>query len=325
MTTRVETRPLAKADLAAAARLLAGRHQGHRTAQPFLSRRFEDPATCEVELTAAWKADGASGAVALRGGEIVGFLLGAPKTGTLWGPDLWVEAAGQAAEEPEMLRDLYALAAARWVEEGRTAHYVLTPAHDPMVLRAWSRLGFGEQQAHGLRAVPTAPVGRPRAADVVVRPTRREDIPMLARLDLELPRHQAVSPTFSAGDVSTFEESVAEWEEDFGDQDLGVFVAERHGEVVGSGLGCPVTRSSGHAGLARPDNAGLLAFAAVLPSARGLGIGRALGEAVLGWTVERGFDCVAVDCRTTNLLSSRTWPALGFEESFLRLHRMIGY
>lgn len=325
MTTRVETRPLAEEDLASSARLLARRHQGHRTAQPLLAPRFEDPATCEVELAAAWKADGASGAVALRGGEIVGFLLGAPKGGTLWGPNVWVEAAGQAAEEPEVLRDLYALAAARWVEEGRTAHYVLVPAHDRAVLRAWCRLGFGEQQAHGLRAVPTAPVGRPAAAGVVVRPARREDIPMLARLELELPRHQGLSPTFSPGDAGTLEETVAEWEEDFGDEDLGVFVAERQGEVVGCVIGCPVTRSSAHAGLARPDGAGLLSFAAVLPSARGLGVGRTLGEAVLGWTVERGFACVAVDWRTTNLLSSRTWPALGFEESFLRMHRLIGF
>jgi hypothetical protein len=50
-----------------------------------------------------------------------------------------------------------------------------------------------------------------------------------------------------------------------------------------------------------------------------------LGEAVLGWSAERGFDCVVTDWRVTNLLSSRAWPALGFEETFLRLHRMIGY
>jgi hypothetical protein len=27
----------------------------------------------------------------------------------------------------------------------------------------------------------------------------------------------------------------------------------------------------------------------------------------------------------TNLLSSRTWPRLGFETTFLRLHRVLGY
>jgi len=42
------------------------------------------------------------------------------------------------------------LAAARWVEEGRTRHSVLAPAHDAELLDAWWRLSFG-QHAHGIR------------------------------------------------------------------------------------------------------------------------------------------------------------------------------
>jgi hypothetical protein len=34
---------------------------------------------------------------------------------------------------------------------------------------------------------------------------------------------------------------------------------------------------------------------------------------------------VATDWRQTNLLSSRTWAALGFVPTFLRLHRTVGY
>jgi len=321
--TRVEIRPLTEADLPAAGRLLAERHRLHRSAQPFLPSRYEDPGSAEAEVVAAWKNDGASGAVACRGDEVVGFLLGAPRTGPLWGPNVWVEAAGQAVDEAEVMRDLYAVAATRWVEEGRTAQYVLVPSHDEALVMAWFRLGFGQQHAHAVRAVPT---NRPAApSGIEVRPARREDIPALARLDLELPRHQGLAPTFSAGHLGSLEEALEEWEEDFVREDMGVFVAERGGEVVGSAVGCPVERSSGHAGLARPDNAGLLTFAAVFPTARGLGAGRALGEAVFGWSADCGFDCVVTDWRTTNLLSSRAWPALGFEETFLRLHRMIGY
>jgi GNAT superfamily N-acetyltransferase len=77
--------------------------------------------------------------------------------------------------------------------------------------------------------------------------------------------------------------------------------------------------------LTRPGHAGFLAFAAVFPHARGLGAGRALGEAVITWTAQTGYDCVATDWRVTNLLSSRTWPRLGFAESFLRLHRLVDY
>ena len=148
---------------------------------------------------------------------------------------------------------------------------------------------------------------------------------MLARLDVELPRHQGQAPTFSTGTMPSFEQAHAEWEKDIDNPDYVTFVAERHGSVVGSAISSDVHKSSGHTSLARPDNAGLLGFATVLPHARGSGAGRALTAAVLTWAAETGFDSVVVDYRVTNLLSSRAWPALGFTESFLRLHRLIGY
>jgi hypothetical protein len=36
-----------------------------------------------------------------------------------------------------------------------------------------------------------------------------------------------------------------------------------------------------------------------------------------------GYRVAVTDWRATNLLSSRTWPRLGFRQSFLRLHRRI--
>jgi GNAT superfamily N-acetyltransferase len=61
----------------------------------------------------------------------------------------------------------------------------------------------------------------------------------------------------------------------------------------------------------------------VLPEARGIGAGRALGEAVLGWAHDAGYRVVVTDWRETNVLSSRTWPRLGFRPVFRRLHRAI--
>ena len=86
-----------------------------------------------------------------------------------------------------------------------------------------------------------------------------------------------------------------------------------------------MTKSSANRGLARRPNAGFLGFAAVRPEARGPGIGKALGDAVLAWSAEAGYRSVVVDWRATNLLSSRTWPQLGFRPTFLRLHRVVGF
>jgi GNAT superfamily N-acetyltransferase len=319
----LEVRPFDAADVAAAGVLLAERHRRHRLAQPLLSRRYEDADAAAAEVARTLSEQNASGAVALRNGAVVGFLLGAPKPDDVWGPNVWVEAAGQAVTDAEVMRDLYAVAATRWVDEGQTAHYVLTPAADSELVRAWFRLGFGQQQAHGIR--DTAAVPAPPAAAVTVRRATREDVTALAQLDQELPLHQSLAPTFSAGRIGSFEESLAEWESDVDDPGYATFVVELDGKVIGSAVGCALEKSKSHAGLARPDNAGFLGFAAVSPHARGAGAGRALGAAVVSWAGTSGFDSVVTDWRVTNLLSSRAWPALGFAESFVRLHRLIGY
>jgi GNAT superfamily N-acetyltransferase len=317
---RVEVRPFEAADAEDAGALLAERHRVHRLAHPQLPPRFEDSSVATRAVAGAL-ADGHSGAVALSGGRLAGYLLGAPKSGAAWGPNMWIESAGHAALDAESLRDMYAVAAARWVDEGRTAHYVLVPASDAGLVSAWFRLGFGHQHSHAL--LPSANAARSDAHGV--RRAKREDIPALAKLDRALPDHQRQAPTFAAGTALSLDEYEAEWEKDFDDPSYATFVAERDGQVIGSAIGCALEKSSAHQGPARPDNAGFLGFAAVLPHARGAGAGRALGEAVIGWAAEAGFDCVVTDWRATNLLSSRAWPALGFKETFLRLHRLIGY
>jgi len=321
--SRAHVRPFTAGDVPAAGLLLARRHARHRLSRPLLSARYEDAAVATAEVAAAFDTAGASGAFAVRAGEAVGYLLGFPKSGAAWGPNVWVEAAGHAVLDGETLRDLYAVAASGWVAAGLTAHYVLAPATDAEFVSAWFRLGFGQQHCHGLRTVP-AGAALPRAG-LTIRRAERADIPALAELEVELPRHQRLSPVFSAATVPSAGETAAEWTEDFDDPDYTTFVAERDGTVVGSAIGCALEKSGSHTSLARPDNAGFLAFAAVFPGERGRGTGRALGETVLDWAGRAGFGCAVTDWRVTNLLSSRTWPALGFAESFLRLHRLVGY
>ncbi|WP_232828487.1 GNAT family N-acetyltransferase [Kribbella monticola] len=319
---RVVVRPFEAADLVGAARLLAERHARHRSRHPLLPAEYEDPELARVEVNAAWQTEGASGAVLVEGDEITGYLLGAPKPGAVWGPNVWVERAGHAVRDPEQVRDLYGAAATRWYEQGLIAHYALVP-DEPELVDAWFRLGFGSQHAHAVRAVPSTPYAE--HPGLTVRRAGRGDVAVLAELDLVLPQHQGQSPVFSAGEVPTLEEALADWEESIDDPAYMTFVAERNGRVVGTSIGCSLEKSSAHGGLAQPDNAGFLAYAAVFPDARGYGAGRALGEAVLNWAAEVGYDSVVTDWRVTNLLSSRAWPRLGFVQTFHRLHRLLGY
>ena len=76
--SRVEIRTFEPSDTDAAGRLLAARHAAHRRVEPLLAARFEDPAVASSEVEAAVAA-GATGAVAVEDGEVIGYLLGQTK------------------------------------------------------------------------------------------------------------------------------------------------------------------------------------------------------------------------------------------------------
>jgi GNAT superfamily N-acetyltransferase len=322
-TARLAIRPFEPSDLGAAAELLADRHRRHRLGEPALDPAYEAPAAAAEEISACLARDGATAWVAVRDGAVVGYMAGFSKDQS-WGTNIWIESAGHAAVAPEIVRELYAVAADAWVGAGLTNHHVLVPATDAALVDAWFRLDFGQQHVHAVREPPGRDFALVPRSELVIRLAEREDIPALAELELVLPRHSQASPVFSRLALPTLDEARSELESDWGDPKWTIFVAEHEGRVIGSSVGVALEVSSGHSALMRPARAGFLGFAAVLPDARGLGAGRALGEAVLAWTRDAGYDWATTDWRSTNLEAARTWPALGFRPTFRRLHRLIG-
>ena len=314
--------PLAEEHLDGAATLLAARQAAGRLVEPALDPRYEDPATARREIAGLLGRDGASGVAAVRAGQVLGYVLGVPLDAS-WGANVWVEPAGHAVSAPELVRDLYAAAAARWVADGRTSHYAVVPATDPALVDAWFRVGFGQQHVHAIREPWPADEVVEVPPELTLRAPTRDDIDALARIDVALPAHQARSPVFSLLPLPSVEEARAEYEADFDDPRFATFVVEYEGEVIGAAVGCPIEVSSGHKSLTLPPGAGFLGFAAVLPEHRGLGAGRVLGDAVLAWSRDAGHRSVVTDWRMTNLLASRTWPRLGYRPTFFRLFRAI--
>src|SRR4051794_10901527 len=188
--TRLGLHAFSETFLDDAARLLAARHARHRRAEPLLPDRLEGAAAARAEVEALLAAEGADGGAATRDGRLAGFLVGIRKDES-WGANVWVEPAGHAVERAEDVRDLYAAAAARWVDAGRKAHFAVVPATDPELVDAWFRLGFGQQHAYGIRELP----------DVVwpqgVREAEERDVGALIALSPELPAHQRRAPVFS--------------------------------------------------------------------------------------------------------------------------------
>jgi len=302
----IELVPFADEHLEDAARLLAARHARHREAEPLLPELDDPPTAVEKE----WRMDGASGVFA---GEA--YLIAAPFTvgGITW---MRVGIAGQAIQgDREAMRDLYAAAAQRWVDEGHTSHAVFVPSFDAALVDAWFRLSFGASAALAMRE--TAPE-EPFDAGVAIRPGTPEDFDDAARLELAMSEAMRPSPSFSDMPIQTQEEVAAEWREDGDSDEYELFVAERDGRIVGEFL---LYRRPPD--LRVPANGIDLAGASTEPEARGTGVGRALTAHVIRWAHEHGYPLMTTDWRITNLWASRFWPKRGFRTTFLRLYRAI--
>jgi GNAT superfamily N-acetyltransferase len=315
--------PLTTQALDGAAELLAARHRRHRAAEPLLDPAYEDPAVARKAIEADLAAERAGGWVARRDGAVVGYLIGQQKAAT-WGANVWVEAAGHAATEPAVVRELYAVAAASWVSEGRTNHHVLVPATDPDLVDAWFSLDFGQQHVHAIREVPGAAFAIVPRSELIIRPKTPGDLDALAELELVMPAHMRLAPVFSTLPPQTLDEVRAELIEDYDDPKYTYFVAEHDGKVAGAAIGCKIEISSSHQGPNRVAGAAFLGAAAVFPGSRGLGAGKALGEATLAWSRDSGHASIQTDWRSTNLEADRTWRSLGFRPTFRRMHRLIG-
>lgn len=319
---RLEVVPFSDEHLEDAARLLAARHARHRVAEPLLPERFEEQDAAHDEVVEAWRADGASGAAALREGRLVGYLVGAPRNPEDWGENIWVEMAGHAGEDAEEIRDLYATAAARWFEEGRRRHYALVPGTDSELMAAWFRLGFGHQQGHGVREVPSqTDVHVPEGFEI--REPREDDIEQLVPIDLALPTHQGSSPVFSPRPLPTADAIRAEWRKTLAGGEERLLIGCLDGKPVACWSVCAAELSMHYSGLGLPERASYLAFASTLPEARGSGIGVALTDASLAAAAADGYTAMVTDWRITNLLASRFWPKRGFRPAFYRLYRSI--
>jgi ribosomal protein S18 acetylase RimI-like enzyme len=313
-----QIRPFEGGHLQAAAALLAERHGRHREAEPLLKAEID----FEARIEDLRHADGASAWVAIQDGEVAGYLIGAPRSAEVWGRNVWVEAAGHASTEPEVVRDLYAVAAGQWVDEGNTRHSVLVPASDSDLLGAWWRLSFGQQQSHGIQEIPTV-VDSSIPDGYEIRGPDLAEIEALIDIDLALPEHQRESPVFGGARSYSRDDSRREWLDTLEKGEEKILIGAFQGRPVACWALVPIARSNENRSLFGPDDAAFLGFAATLPESRGSGIGVALTNASLAWANEQGYTSMATDWRETNLLASRFWPRRGFRRTFLRLYRSI--
>jgi ribosomal protein S18 acetylase RimI-like enzyme len=297
--------------LEAAAEVLRARHVDHRAHAPLLAA-----GDALAALKSYWSKGSQSGVVALRDGRVAGFVLAQLQTHPLFGRCAWIAHSGHAAEEGELLRDLYALAAEVWVAAGAERHYVLVPAHAE-ALAPWYRLGFAHMHVEALRSMRIERTSTPPG--VTLRLGRRDDLEAAEAIDLEIFRIQERSPSFARLPLNRGARRDEWLEMDLDEDGLRYLVAEREGKPVGHTL---IYRPEPVLGY--PPDAAYLASTVVLETERGRGIGKALLGEVLRLAELAGYGTVVTNWRMTNLSASRFWPRQGFEPIYHRLQRAVG-
>jgi len=321
----VEIRPLQSADLAEASQLLAGRHRSHRMALPELPPQAESAELAEALLSEILSRDGCTGWGAFVGGKLHAYLIGEVELAPLWGRSGWIRECGSAWAERgsvSMLADLYAHLAEAWIRSGLFAHFASLPASDSEVLHLWFGLAFGIEHVHAvldLRSLSLPEFSVPEG--VTIRRATPEDQDALLQMSDIVWRHQLGAPVWAVMLPENVEANRSGWLELLGDPTVDVWLAFDRGEVVGSQAYYPSELTGER--LLGGDSTCHLAIAGTRPAARRRGIASALTRAGLAHARERGFETCETDWRSTNLLSSRFWPRLGFRPAFYRLARRM--
>jgi ribosomal protein S18 acetylase RimI-like enzyme len=327
---QLEVVPFEAGHLDAAGELLAARHRHDRAAEALLPGAAEDPKVAREAVAAAAARPGTSGAGALRGGRLVGYLLGTLLPEGIVARSAWVGPAGHGLardEDPALYHDLYAVAGQPWVEAGCFSHFVLVPAADARTAAAWFTLGFGQEQVHALRELTEADAVPPGGATgpgpgIRIRAATPDDADLVGELAAAISRHQAGAPVWQPSLPEFLAQLPESHAELLANPDAGYWLATGpDGRVLGFQVLLPAEPDPGD--LRTPSRCIYLEVAATRPEQRGSGVGLALLAHALAAARAAGYQACMTDWRSTNLLASRFWTRRGFRPVALRLRRSI--
>jgi len=305
----------AQAHLPDAARLLTQRQEACCAADPALPAVGDAAAVIQALLAKPRSA----AVAAIEAGRLCGYTIGNLETApAVRGRSAWTYAGGQAiapGQDPGLYADMYAHIFPQWLEQGAFSHYAMVPAADQAALGAWFALGFGMEQVHAIRE--TAPADQP--APSYVRIATPADLDLLKPIIHLIAHHQVLAPCWGANLPEADADRVEGWAEVLADETCTTFMAlDDEGKAAGF-----LMLSPADPGLMVPERCIGLDVAATRPDLRGRGIMQAMTRGALDHAYRAGYTHMLTDWRSTNLLSSRAWPRLGFRPTHYRLTRRI--
>lgn len=317
--------PFTSEFLPAAAQLFAARWQRDRQSEPAFSERWTDPSQALLAVQAAWGKDHTRGAAAFQGERLVGYLFADLLFDTHTGRQAWVRLAGHALAPdfaPELYGDLYAHAGKGWLEWGCFFHYLQYPAADRDGLWAWSGLGFAHQQVYGYLDVlhpPAPPAHVPEGVEV--RRATPQDRLLMEEAGPLIAEHLTGAPTWAPTPPEIIIRRRKRYGETVDEDGMIIWLALVDGRFASLEVFYPEAESPEF-----PEVSPHLIEQGVgqtIAPYRGRGLTRLLVARALAELREQGYRWCLTDWRAANLEAARTWPRLGWEPAWYRLHRPV--
>lgn len=282
-----------------AAALVTARYRALRADVRSLPSRYED-LTSILPLLRDLVAE-APGVVAIRGGRMVGFLLGTVLPNfrgkrSVYSPE-WANGAEMESSR-EIYREMYAHLSAHWVADGCYSHVVTLLANDREGIDGWYWSGFGLTCVDAIRDL--TPV-QGTLADIDIRRARLEDIEEAMVLDQALRRHLAAAPIFLLPEEERDRDFHEQW---LADPTKVLWLAYLGAEAVA----CMGVDPSTEACLIIDDEGTTsIEPAFTKESVRRRGIGTALLKHSLDWARSAGYERCAVDFEPENISGTLFW------------------
>jgi GNAT superfamily N-acetyltransferase len=293
----MDVRRFTRADVPAAAALLAARVRPHPLATPF-------DAAGEI---AALLDDGHEGWVADGG-----YLLGKADADAAWS-----QYAGHAARDVATYRALYRALGAEWVAAGQRRHAVVAPDGDDVAGEAFGNLAFGREHVFALARLADQPADPPDPR-VAIREVTADGFDALVPLLPTLARHLSAAPVWSPRPAAYYEGLTEAFREDVAEPHTTYRVASLDGRDVGFASWEPMP-----ARVCVPEGAYALSHMSVLPEHRGRGVGRALTLDGLALARARGVEVTWTDWRLTNTSAEPYWRTYGWRPYAVRWTRRV--
>ena len=309
--------------LPAAANLLA--HQSTFILQnfPLLPDRISDPSVALSFLSALFEKKESHGVVALENNEMVAYLLGAYADSIFFGRHVWVPFGGLALcnqTDTKILRQIYAAAGQRWIEDKVSNHYLVCPAIPEWLQTAFS-LTFGQEQAYAATSVKYERPHIEAPGGIIIREVQPDDADRLYASGHWIATHLNTAPVWEPVPQQHLDNILPEYAKLANDPDSTTWVAVADDQIVSFVVLSPAETSPDQ--LLEAPSIVHFDVAATHPHYRNRGIGRALFTHIMNVAHQQGYKTMFTDWRTTNLEADSYWPGFGFTPFAYRLLRRV--